>query len=129
MKRLLLSFLLTALSFAGLHAESFNPADTEPLMEDRALLLNLAKGTRQARLQVKDENGEWSVFSLAHLAGDEGFLKLRLPDDVLLEDCRAEVAMTDPFPYSFYQGSTKFEQASATGGANRGGGPEVAFDA
>ena len=129
MKRLLLSFLLTALSFAGLHAESFNPADTEPLMEDRALLLNLAKGTRQARLQVKDENGEWSVFSLAHLAGDEGFLKLRVPDDVLLEDCRAEVAMTDPFPYSFYQGSTKFEQASATGGANRGGGPEVAFDA
>ena len=129
MKRLLVSFLLAGLSLTCLRAESFNPADAEPLMEDRALLLDLAKGTRQARLQVKDENGEWGVFSLVHLAGDEGFLKLRIPDDVLIEDCRAEIAMTDPFPYSFYQGSTKFEQPSDSNGANRGGGPDFAFDA
>lgn len=128
MKRPRIAFLaLFILLPVSLRAESFNPADAEPLLEDRALLVKLAEGTRQVRLQVKDAEGNWEVFSVAHLAGDEGFLKLRIPDDVALEDCRAEVNMSDPFPYSVYEQETNHEQLVS--GGNRIGGPEVAFDA
>ena len=126
-RRLLLTLFLAGASLLGLRAESFDPVAAEPIMDDRALLIQLAEGTRQVRLQVKNEAGEWEVFTVAHLAGDEGFIKLRVPDDVALEDCRAEVAMSDPFPYSFYQGTTKFEQPE--NGAGNRWGPEVAFDA
>lgn len=125
MTRLLLLALLTTILGTSLRGESFNPADAEPLLRDRALLLKLDPGTRQARLQVKNEDGEWEVFTVAHLAGDEGFLKMRLPDDVALEDCRAEVSMTDPFPYSFYSGETEFQQKETGGDFRFGPG---AFD-
>ncbi len=109
MKPFVLLTLFLGLALCGLRAESFQPADAEPLVSDRAFLLELAPGTRQARLQVRNEAGAWEVLTLVHLAGDEGFLKLRLPDDVPLEDCKAEISMSDPFPYEFYRGETEHE--------------------
>ena len=91
-------------------ARSFDLAEVDALRADQAFLVSLAEGTRRARLTVKDESGNWRQFAMAHLAGDEGIIKMRAPDNVSLEDCRVEVSMTDPFPYKFYQGETEHSQ-------------------
>ncbi len=107
-------------------AESFDPAEVEVVQEDRAFLVELEQGTRRARLLIQDEDGNWEPFHIAHLAGDEGILKMRVPDNVSLQDCKVEVSMEDPFPYSYYQGETAFSQQE-TAGFNRFGG-DAAFD-
>jgi len=108
---LLRSYLLVLLFSSAMawHADarSFDLAEVDALRADQAFLVSLAEGTRRARLTVKDESGNWRQFAMAHLAGDEGIIKMRAPDNVSLEDCRVEVSMTDPFPYKFYQGETE----------------------
>lgn len=106
---LFLGALVSGLVPLSVFGETFDPADAEPLMRDRALLIKLEPGTRRARLQVKNEAGAWEAVQMAHLAGDEGFIKIRIPDNVLIEDCRAEVSMSDPFPYSVYAQQTDYD--------------------
>lgn len=92
--------------------ETFKAAET--VLKDRAFLVKLAQGTRRVRMQIKDPaSGQWELATMSHLSGNEGLFKVRVPDDVLVEQCLVEVSDTDPFPYEFYKGKTGFSQSEA----------------
>jgi hypothetical protein len=104
---LISAFLVMILCSPGIgHGEEFEPADF--VIEDHAALIPVLEGTRRVRVSYRDRQGNWQVYSLAHLAGDEGQIKLRLPDGWALADVCIEVSMTDPFPYQVYEGQSDF---------------------
>ena len=97
--------LLAVIFSPRAEAEPYVPV--EGVLEDRAFLFELEKGIRRVRMQIKDpETGRWGTHSVAHLRGDEMFFKVRIPDDVEVDDCRVHTSKSDPFPYSFYDGNT-----------------------
>ncbi len=83
------------------HADEFKPADF--LLDDHAALIPVLEGVRRVRVSYLDDEKQWQAYSMAHLAGDEGQIKLRLPDGVSLADVCVDVSFTDPFPYEIYQ--------------------------
>ncbi|MGI9240078.1 MAG: beta-propeller domain-containing protein, partial [Verrucomicrobiales bacterium] len=107
-----------SLAFGLILAQLFSPrANAEPyvpvdgVLQDRALLFQLEKGTRRVRMQIRNpETAQWDTFSIAHLRGDEMFFKVRIPDDVDAGDCRIHTSMSDPFPFSSYDGSTTYSE-------------------
>ncbi|MGK0187526.1 MAG: hypothetical protein ACI9R3_003314 [Verrucomicrobiales bacterium] len=95
-----------------------------------AMMIHLEEGVRRVRLQQWDAASEtWQLLQLAHLKGDAGYIKLRLPDGASMDTIKVEVSLTDPFPYSFYTGKSSFGQSTdingAISGPNRGGGLAV----
>ena len=109
--------------------DTFQPIEAQ--MTNRAVVMKLTSGVRRVRLRVRTEEGAWKTVTIAHLEGSEGFLKLRLPDDVAEEDCEVSISRHDPFPYRVYQGATKFDPTDSDGNqaALAGGERFAAVDA
>ena len=104
------------------HADGeFSPLAADKV--DRAVLMKLPDGVRRIRLRVKTEDGIWKTCTVAHLAGNEGYLKLRLPDQVAAEDLEVSASWTDPFPYRFYQGAADHQGTESDGALTAGAGP------
>lgn len=102
---LILGGLFAAILSPRAQADPYVPV--EGVLEDRALLFELEKGTRRVRMQIMDpETDLWENFSVAHLRGDERFFKVRIPDDVEAQHCRIHTSLSDPHPFSFYDGVT-----------------------
>ena len=64
----------------------FPETEFKPLefrLDNRAALLEIEAGVRRVRIQV-DEGSEtgWQTYSITHLDGRSGNLKLRLPDSI-----------------------------------------------
>ena len=99
-------------------------------LKDRALLFELEPGTRRIRMQIRNpETDLWDTYSVAHLRGDEMFFKVRIPDDVDVADCRIHASRADPFPYTFYEGRTTFDEEEGAGSPTSpasSGGPSFA---
>ncbi|MDP6208347.1 MAG: hypothetical protein QGG01_08580, partial [Roseibacillus sp.] len=93
--------------------ETFQPIEAQ--MTNRAVVMKLTGGVRRVRLRVRTGEGTWKTVTIAHLEGSEGFLKLRLPDDVAGEDCEVSISKYDPFPYLVYQGITDFDPTDSDG--------------
>ncbi|MCF7730788.1 MAG: beta-propeller domain-containing protein [Akkermansiaceae bacterium] len=116
---LALAVLAMALIGAPARAEGdFSPLAADRL--DRAVLMKLPDGVRRIRLRVKTEDGAWKTCTVAHLEGNEGYLKLRLPDQVAADDLEVSASWTDPFPYSFYQGAADHQSTESDGGVVAG---------
>lgn len=89
--------------------------------QDDAILIHLEEGARRVRLRQWDANSQtWQLVQLAHLKGDSGYMKLRLPDGANMDTIKVEVSFTDPFPYSFYTGKSSFGQTTDVNGAIAG---------
>lgn len=117
----LVFFVLGLLTPTYAEDERFDPIAAQ--LVDRAVVMKLPDGVRRVRLRVKSEDGSWKVHTIAHLEGSEGFLKLRLPDGITEERLEVSASRTDPFPYSFYQGSSA-HGATETDGSSAAGAPE-----
>lgn len=100
----------------GVSAGDYEP--TSFVIEDQAAVIPVLPGIRRVRVSCQDEHGAWRLFSLAHLVGDEGRIRLRLPEGKTLDEIRIEVSDRDPFPYEVYAGETEFsiESDGALGG-------------
>lgn len=85
----------------------FQTIDVE--LVDRAVIMQLPEGVRRVRVRFLNAEGAWETCTIAHLNGSEGHLKLRLPDGVEDEDIEVAASWSDPFPFEFYQGDSKFE--------------------
>ncbi len=102
--RLLFWAALALLPSPGLFA-----AADGPQFSQSALLLPVEEGVRQVRLSVRDAvSGEWSVLGAAHLDGEAGYLKMRIPEGSNPADLQVELSRQDPFPVELYQGKTEF---------------------
>ncbi|MFT7172324.1 MAG: hypothetical protein ACI9NQ_000534 [Paracoccaceae bacterium] len=109
LKKLLRAFLATVLCFTSLavsQADEFDPADFT--LNDHAALVPVLEGVRRVRVCYLDKENQWQVYAMAHLAGDEGQIKLRLPDEISLAEVRIDASFTDPFPYEVYAGRSDF---------------------
>ena len=104
------------------------------VFDSDAVLVHVEQGVRRLRLrQWNAESENWQLLQMAHLKGDAGYLKMRLPDGASLDTIKVEVSATDPFPYTYYTGKSSFGQKTDINGAitgpNRNGGPEFEGDA
>jgi hypothetical protein len=103
-----------------------SPADADfgrapASFESDAVLVHLDEGARRVRLRQWDASSEtWQLLQMAHLNGDAGYIKLRLPDGASMDTVKVEVSFTDPFPYSFYTGKSSFGQTTDVNGAISG---------
>ena len=116
-QRLIICLLaVVAAAFTGpVRAEDgFAPVDVT--LRDRAVVMDLAEGVRRVRLRVRQEDGTWKLCTIAHLAGVERYLKLRLPDGTAREDIEVAASFTDPFPHSHYLGQTEFAPTDSNSG-------------
>ena len=107
--KLLLTFIafLSGLTFTvSSRADDFEPASV--ILDNHAALVPVLDGVRRVRVSYLDVQNQWQAYSMAHLAGDEGQIKLRLPDELSLADVLVEVSYTDPFPYEVYAGRSDF---------------------
>lgn len=86
--------------------DEFESADF--ILDDHAALIPVLEGVRRVRVSYLNDEKQWQAYSMAHLAGDEGQIKLRLPDGISLAHVRVEVSYTDPFPYDVYKGRSDF---------------------
>ncbi len=108
-----------ALLGGPIHAQDeFDPIAAE--LVDRAVVMKLPDGVRRVRLRVRDGNGMWKTRTIAHLEGNEGYLKLRLPDGVAEDDLDVTASWTDPFPHAFYQGATNHAGTESEGALRAG---------
>ena len=94
----------------------FPETEFKPLefrLDNRAALLEIEAGVRRIRIQVNEgsETG-WQTYSITHLDGRSGNLKLRLPDSIPINRIRIEVSSTDPFPSSLYSGKKVFSETA-----------------
>jgi len=91
--------------------DEFQPIEFR--LNDRAVLLNIEAGARRVRIQI-DEGKEmgWKTYSITHLDGRSGHLKLRLPDSVPINALRIEMSKRDPFPSSLYLGKKNFSETA-----------------
>ena len=111
---LALVVLATTLLGTSLRAdEEFDPLASQ--LVDRAVVMKLPDGVRRVRLRIRKDDGTWKTQTVAHLEGNEGYLKLRLPDGVTEENCEVTASWTDPFPYRVYQGATDHEGTDSEG--------------
>jgi hypothetical protein len=109
MTKFLHALLASVLCFSSMnvsHADEFDPA--EFTIDNHAALVPVLEGVRRVRVSYLDKKKQWQIYSMAHLAGDEGQIKLRLPDGVSLAGIRVDFSFTDPFPYEVYAGSSDF---------------------
>jgi hypothetical protein len=114
--------MLIATTICGstpLLATDFQP--TGFCLRGRAVLIAVDEGVRRVRLKARNaETDTWEIATVAHLDGRAGHMKLRLPDDLPLGDLRCEISRTDPFPASFYEGSTSFSETTDQSNDSRG---------
>lgn len=102
----LLAAVLCWSSISLSSADEFETTDF--ILDDQAALIPVLEGVRRVRVSQLNDDGKWQVYSLVHLAGDEGRIKLRLPDGVPLSEVCVEVSKSDPFPFEVYQGQSEF---------------------
>ena len=108
-RKLLFTLIVSTLGLtfvAPTRADEFEPANV--ILDNHAALVPVLDGVRRVRVSYLDDEDQWQAYSMAHLAGDEGRIKLRLPDEVSLADVRVEVSYSDPFPYKVYAGRSDF---------------------
>jgi len=115
MNRVCCHFLVASFCFTG---------SASPLLADgktwSQASLWLAKGNvvevsapaeaKRVRLEVLDEDtGEWKVLKTGHLPDSAvGKVYLQVPREVERNKVRARWSGSDPFPYSFYEGRSRF---------------------
>ncbi|SVD32717.1 uncharacterized protein METZ01_LOCUS385571, partial [marine metagenome] len=65
---------------------------------------------KRVRLEIRDgESGEWKALKTGHLPGSKaGKVYLQIPRDVDRSQIRARWSSSTPFPYSFYEGRSRF---------------------
>ena len=114
---------LASFSPAVIADDGFEEIESELL--DRSVVMQLPEGVRRIRMQVRDDAGLWVTHTIAHLNGGEGFLKLRLPDGVSEDDIEIAASWSDPFPFEFYAGGSKFDPTQSDGSNDRTGAPEL----
>ena len=102
----ILPLILCCWSVVVSSAEDFE--STEFTLDDHAALIPVLEGVRRVRVSYLNDERQWQVYSLVHLAGNEGRIKLRLPDGVPLAEVCVEVSESDPFPFEVYQGRSEF---------------------
>lgn len=130
--KVLLTFIafLSGLTFiVSSRADDFEPASV--ILDNHAALVPVLDGIRRVRVSYLDVQNQWQAYSMAHLAGDEGQIKLRLPDKLSLADVLVEVSYTDPFPYEVYAGRSDFVVEAAgtiTSGSDIRTGADFAAD-
>jgi hypothetical protein len=128
--RLLKALILMMIcGLTSLAAAEFEPSGFR--LEDRAVLIAVDEGVRRVRLEARNaETGAWEIVTVAHLDGRAGHMKLRLPDNLPLGELRCAISRSDPFPASFYEGSTSFsataDQSNESRGLYNASGPEDA---
>lgn len=126
--RLLKVLILTVIcGLTPLQGTDFQPVGFR--LEDRAVLIAVDEGVRRVRLEARNaETGTWEIVTVAHLDGRAGHMKLRLPNGLPLSNLRCEISRSDPFPATFYEGSTSFsetaDQSNESRGLINGSGPE-----
>ena len=99
----------------------------EAELVDRAVVIQVPEGVRRIRLRIHQPDGSWDTCTIAHLEGNEGFLKLRLPDGVKEDDLEIGASWNDPFPYEFYAGKSTFDPTVGDGSDNRLATPGLDF--
>ncbi len=123
MKTLFVLVGVAWLAILSSHGEAasgeFQEIDAE--LVDRAVIMQLPDGVRRVRVRFLNDEGEWETCTIAHLAGSEGFLKLRLPDGIENSNIEVAASWTDPLPFEFYQGESKFEPSEGSGWGVRAG--------
>ena len=133
MKALYVLVGVVLLAISSSHGEAavggFQEIDAE--LVDRAVIMQLPDGVRRVRVRFLNEEGEWETCTIAHLRGSEGYLKLRLPDGIENENIEVAASWSDPLPFEFYQGDSKFEPSEVSDGGVRAGtsGPVELSDA
>ena len=110
--------LIAALFLPNLQAEQDDFTAIPAQFSNQAVAMKIPAGVRRVRLCTKSQNETWKAHTIVHLKGDEGQLKLRLPDGVTAENCRITVSWSDPFQHQVYQGESDFsngDDGSTTG--------------
>lgn len=92
---------------------------------DNAIIVQIPEGLRRVRVLVRDiQSDAWNLYSLAHLDGRAGQLKLPIPPGVALGDIRVQTSGADRFPHSFYTRKHRFEESvTDSSGVISVGGP------
>lgn len=118
---------LLALALAPQEARAdFTPATTT--FESNAVLVRVDPGVRRIRLRQWNATfATWELLQIAHLQGESGYLKLRVPDGASMETIKVDVSSTDPFPHAFYSGKSRFGQETASDGSAAGTNPGMVF--
>lgn len=109
----LLALLAPLLPSSARAGDEFEPIPSR--LSDRAAVMTLPEGVRRVRLRTRDDQGAWKIHTVVHLQGSEGYLKLRLPDGLASGDLEISASWSDPFPYEFYQGRSKFPGTESQG--------------
>ncbi len=79
---------------------------------DDAIIVQIEEGLRRVRVLVRaPKTGIWHLYSMAHLDGRAGRLKLPIPTGVVLDDIRVQTTGADPFPHVYYTGKRRFEES------------------
>ena len=116
---LLIGVILLQLGgISSLRAE-FVAGDVE--FKDGAVIVRVEDGIRRVRLRsFNEESKVWELVEMAHLSGESGYIKLRIPDGITAEQLKVEVSATDPFPFSYYSGQSSFGQKTSVDGSVTG---------
>ena len=88
---------------------------------------------KRVRLEIRDEKtGEWDAVKTGHLPGSRaGKIYLEIPFDVDRSRVRVRWNSSDPLPYSFYEGRSKFgaREGDASSASAQFRTAELAFSA
>lgn len=107
--------LVTGIPVSG--NDDFETVNAE--LVDRAVVMQLPEGVRRVRVRILNGEGLWETCTIAHLKGTEGYLKLRLPDGIEKHAIQVAASWTDPFPFEFYSGKSKFDPTQTDSNTNR----------
>ncbi len=73
------------------------------VVEDDAVVVTVEEGVRRVRVEaVEPSTGRWHVVAIAHVDGQAGIVKIRIPAGLTLEDIRISTSVSDPLPSSAY---------------------------
>ena len=77
--------------------------------DDDGVFVCVDEGVRRVRLRaLNSESGLWELVQMAHLSGEAGHIKLRVPAGMTKQELKVDVSMSDPFPYAYYSGKSSF---------------------
>jgi uncharacterized secreted protein with C-terminal beta-propeller domain len=113
-------FVVLAAVLGGPVAQADDFETIEASLRGRAVVMELPDGVRRVRVRVRQPDGSWQLCTIAHLAGTERYLKLRLPDGAGEDDIEIAASYSDPFPHSHYLGQSAFGTTTADGSAVAG---------